>query len=35
MKNALLRVSVLLIVFLITAPGTFAQAWPDVFVSTG
>src|SRR5918993_814500 len=31
MFNSILRVSVLLLVLLIAAPGAFAQAWPDVF----
>ena len=29
--KSLLRVSVLLMIVLIGAPGTLAQAWPDVF----
>jgi hypothetical protein len=31
MINSVLRVSVLLMIVLIAAPGAFAQAWPDVF----
>jgi hypothetical protein len=31
MSTTILRVSVLLMVLLIAAPGAFAQAWPDVF----
>lgn len=31
MMKITLRVSVLMIIFLIGAPGTFGQAWPDVF----
>src|SRR5688572_4127517 len=31
MVKSILRVSVLLTIFLIAAPGALAQAWPDVF----
>lgn len=31
MVNSILRVPVLFVVFLIAAPGAFAQTWPDVF----
>ena len=31
MKNLILRVSVLLIILLMVAPGSFAQGWPEVF----
>ena len=31
MMNLFVRVSVLLIILLIVAPGSYAQGWPDVF----
>ena len=31
MMKIILRASVLLMIFLMAAPGAFAQAWPDVF----
>lgn len=31
MTKSILRVSVLLMILLIAAPGASAQAWPDVF----
>jgi hypothetical protein len=31
MMKSILRVSVLVTIFLIAAPGALAQAWPDVF----
>ena len=31
MASSILRVSVLLVIFVIAAPGAFAQGWPEVF----